>query len=296
MYPMIFFHPVIKNLVWGSEHWTISAHAHGDAQIKAGPHAGTPLSRLWDENPALFGRGATPGKHPFPLLVKIIDAKTDLSIQVHPDDTYAAAHENGSLGKTECWYILDAAPGSFLVLGHDTRDKKELREAIETGRFMERAHKVHVGRGDFIQIEPGSVHAIGGGIRLLEIQQASDITYRLYDYGRLENGKPRPLHLDKALDVITFPAWDISQMITPAAPRPANAMHKLIDCAYYRVWELPVCDAVQIKQDYAFMIVCVVEGQGSVCGRPIASGDHFILSQDFGAADFRGNMRLIIAA
>ena len=293
---MIFFHPVIKNLVWGSEDWTISAHAHGDVQIKTGPHAGMTLSRLWEENPALFGRSAAVAGQPFPLLVKIIDAKTDLSIQVHPDDAYAAAHENGSLGKTECWYILDAQPGSFLVLGHDTKDKNALREAIDTGCFMERAQKVQVGRGDFIQIEPGSVHAIGGGIRLLEIQQASDITYRLYDYGRLENGKPRPLHLDKALDVISFPAQDISQMITPAAPRPVNTMHRLIDCAYYRVWELPVCDAVQIKQDYAFMIVCVVEGQGTVSGRAIASGDHFILPQDFGTADFAGNMRLIIAA
>ena len=182
------------------ECWAVSAHPNGDCTIKEGIYAGKTLSQLWEEEPALFGNT---GLDRFPLLTKIIDAKTDLSIQVHPDDTYAKAHENGSLGKTECWYILDCEEDSALVIGHNAKDKEELTAMIREGRWNAFIRELPVKKGDFIQIDPGTVHAIKGGIMLLETQQNSDITYRVYDYDRLTEGKPRQLHVEQSIDVIT---------------------------------------------------------------------------------------------
>ena len=120
----------------------------------------------------------------FPLLIKIIDAKSDLSIQVHPDNAYAKEHENGSLGKTECWYILDSEPGTQIVIGHHAKDKEELMQMVEEKRWKDLIREVPVKKGDFYQIDPGCVHAIKGGTVILETQQSSDITYRVYDYDR----------------------------------------------------------------------------------------------------------------
>ena len=143
---LLFLEPVFKEAIWGGtklrdsfgydipsdttgECWAISAHKNGDCKIAGGRYDGRYLSQLWEEEPELFGN--YPGSQ-FPLLIKIIDAKNDLSIQVHPDDAYASEHENGSLGKTECWYVLDCEPGTKIVIGHNAKDKKELEE-IDSG-------------------------------------------------------------------------------------------------------------------------------------------------------------------
>ena len=208
---ILFMKPVFKQAIWGGnklgskwgyeipgdntgECWAVSAHPNGDCTVKAGTYAGKTLSQLWAEEPQLFGN--VEGDR-FPLLVKIIDANDDLSIQVHPDDAYAGKNENGSFGKTECWYILDAPEGAALVIGHNAKDKAQLEDMISNGRWDEFLREVPVKKGDFIQIDPGTVHAIKGGIEILETQQNSDITYRVYDYGRLQNGKPRELHIGK---------------------------------------------------------------------------------------------------
>jgi len=137
------------------------------------------------------------------VLIKIIDAKTPLSVQVHPDDEYARIHENGSKGKNECWYLLDAAPGAFLYCGVKapcTRDG--LEKAALDGTLTDYLVRYDVKKGDVINIPAGTIHAIGGGCKILEVQQSSTITYRMYDYGRLgADGRPRELHLRKALDV-----------------------------------------------------------------------------------------------
>lgn len=304
---ILWMKPVFKQMIWGGnklgskwgyeipgentgECWAVSAHPNGDCTIKEGTFAGKTLSQLWSEEPQLFGNAA--GDR-FPLLIKIIDANDDLSIQVHPDDTYAGKNENGSFGKTECWYILDAPEGATLVIGHNAKDKAELEDMIGSGRWEDFLREVPVKKGDFIQIDPGTVHAIKGGIEILETQQNSDITYRVYDYGRLQDGKPRELHIEKSIDVITVPAKSVKESVINIATDAKNTMNELISCNYYRVWKLDVDGSMEISQEYPFLIMSVVEGDGLINGQLIKKGDHFILPNGFGKAQLQGKMALI---
>lgn len=311
---ILFMNPVFKQMIWGGDQlktkwkydvpgentgecWGISAHPNGDCTIKEGTFAGKTLSQLWKEQPELFGNvEKSEASDRFPLLIKIIDAKSDLSIQVHPDDVYANAHENGSLGKTECWYILDAPQGATLVIGHNAKDKKELTDMVRNGRWGEFLREVPVKKGDFIQIEPGTVHAIKGGIEILETQQNSDITYRVYDYDRLTNGKPRELHIDKSLEVITVPAKSVEDSIIHIKTDVKNQMNLLMACKYYRVWKLDVEDSMQFTQDYPFLNMSVVEGDGLINGQYIKKGDHFILPYGYGEVTLQGNMELVASS
>lgn len=292
MNPPLFFTPIEKKLIWGCEEWTISAHSNGEAVVRGGQYAGLSLSQLWNEHPELFGE-ASADEAVFPLLIKIITANDDLSIQVHPNDEYAAKNENGSKGKTECWYILDCDQDAYLVLGHNAKDSAELRKMIEANRFEELIRKVYIRPGDFIQINPGTVHAITGGIRLLEIQQSSDITYRLYDYGRLENGKPRPLHLTASMDVITCPA--AADSVLPRREVAPNVPCQLISCEYYTVWLLEAAGEACIDMEYPFLIVCVIGGEGRIDDYSVKEGDHFILPNGYGKARISGDMKVILA-
>ena len=143
-----------------------------------------------------------------------------------------------SLGKTECWYILDCEADSTLVIGHKAKDKEELTAMIKEGRWGEFIRELPVKKGDFIQIDPGTVHAIKGGIMLLETQQNSDITYRVYDYDRLTDGKPRQLHVEQSIDVITVPAKPAAECVKAAADLPKDQKNLLISCPYYKVWKI----------------------------------------------------------
>lgn len=274
------------------ECWAVSAHPNGDCTVKEGIYEGSSLSELWDAHPELFGN---PEGDRFPLLVKIIDAKEDLSIQVHPDDDYAGRNENGSLGKTECWYILDCPENASLVVGHNAGSREELADMIHQGRWSELIREIPVKKGDFVQINPGTVHAIKGGLMILETQQNSDITYRVYDYGRLTDGKPRELHVRQSIDVITVPAPSADQSVKAALNLPKNQMNELISCDYYTVWKMEVDGAVSFEQKYPFLIMSVIEGEGSVNGRAIRKGDHFILPNEFGDVGLQGNMQLIMS-
>jgi len=140
----------------------------------------------------------------FPLLAKFIDARADLSVQVHPDDTYAQAHEGGKLGKTECWYILRAEPGARVVYGlKRSSSVAEVRRAVEETQLDELLNAFEVHSGDVIFVPAGTVHAICSGVVLYELQEYSDVTYRLYDYGRIQaNGRPRELHLERGLALL----------------------------------------------------------------------------------------------
>lgn len=309
MSEILFMAPVFKQMIWGGnklgskwgyeipgentgECWAVSAHPNGDCTVKEGTFAGKTLSQLWAEEPQLFGNAA--GDR-FPLLIKIIDANDDLSIQVHPDDVYAGKNENGSFGKTECWYILDAPEGATLVIGHNAKDKAELEDMIQNGRWEDFLREVPVKKGDFIQIDPGTVHAIKGGIEILETQQNSDITYRVYDYGRLQNGKPRELHIAKSIDVITVPAKSVEESVINISTDTKNTMNPLIFCNYYRVWKLDVDGSVEVSQDYPFLIMSVVEGEGQIDGHALKKGDHFILPNGYGKAQLQGKMELIVS-
>lgn len=303
----LFMEPVFKQVIWGGDRlgrewgynipgsntgecWAVSAHPNGDCVVREGTYAGKTLSCLWAEYPQLFGNA---GGDRFPLLVKIIDANDDLSIQVHPDDAYAKENENGSAGKTECWYILDAPEEATLVVGHNAHDRQELKDMVYGGKWDALLREVPVRKGDFIQIDPGTVHAIKGGIEILETQQNSDITYRVYDYDRLQDGRPRQLHLEKSLDVITVPAKSVGESIVNVEGSPQNVMYPLISCDYYQVWKLDVDGEMKITQEYPFLIMSVVEGDGQIDGQAIRKGDHFILPDGYGEAVLGGRMVLI---
>lgn len=306
---ILFLSPVFKQMIWGGDRlgkdwpyqipgddtgecWAVSAHPSGDCTIKNGTFAGQTLSSLWDNHRELFGN--IQGDR-FPLLVKIIDAKADLSIQVHPDDIYANIHENGSLGKTESWYILDATEDAGLVVGHNARTEEELKDMIHNAKWNEFIREVPISAGDFIQIDPGTVHAIKGGIMLLETQQNSDITYRVYDYDRLSNGKPRELHVEKSIDVITVPAKSVEECISKVDNSITNRPNLLISNQYYRVWKLDVENSMTWEMQTPFTIMSVIDGDGTIDGIPITKGDHFILPYGYAKAEFTGNLSLIIS-
>lgn len=307
MKEILFLTPVLTHNIWGGtklreefgydmegddigECWGISAHEHGDCIVKEGTYKGMSLSTLWTEYPELFGRYQSKR---FPLLTKIIDAKADLSIQVHPDDAYAAEHENGSYGKMECWYILDCKENATIVIGHKAKTKEELSDMIENGRWNDFIREIPIQKGDFLQIDPGTVHAIKGGTLILESQQNSDITYRVYDYDRLSNGKPRELHVKQSIDVITVPAKEIADSVRHTSDVEKNELYELIACKYYKVFKLDVEGQANFEQKYPFLLASVVEGSGSIDGQKIKKGDHFILPNAYGNVKIEGALQII---
>ena len=272
------------------ECWGISAHPNGDVTLRDCGFRGMKLSELWKKHPEVFGKVDSDR---FPLLIKIIDAKDDLSIQVHPDDDYAKVHENGSLGKTECWYILDCKKNATIVIGHNSRTKEELSRMIHEGKWSEFIREIPIKKGDFLQIDPGTVHAIKGGTLILETQQNSDITYRVYDYGRLSNGKPRELHIDKSIDVITVPAKSVADSVKSVADLPVNTLNELYVCKYFHIYKIEVSGKMTFEQNAPFMNMTVTEGNGIVNGQPVKKGDHFILPNGFGNVELQGRMQII---
>ena len=205
--------PVFKNYIWGgeklinfwnknsvpplAESWELAAHPDGDNLILNGDLKGLRLSEAVKKFPEIVSSDFDPDNNIFPLMVKLLDSKNILSVQVHPNDKYAEIYEN-SLGKTELWYIISHEPDAFIYLGFEHEiSKKEFEKAILNNSLTDYLKKIYVNNGDTFLIEPGTIHAIGGGILLAEVQQNSNITYRVYDYGR-----GRELHIKKALDVV----------------------------------------------------------------------------------------------
>ncbi len=289
MSELIKLEPVYKEMIWGSETWTISAHPHGDCKVADGTYEGMTLSQLWDSHPELFG--AEPGSR-FPLLIKVIDAKDDLSIQVHPDDAYAAEHENGSLGKTECWYILDCKEDAQIVIGHHAKDKAEMEEMIREKRWNDFIRVIPVKKGDFFQIDPGCLHAIKGGTLILETQQSSDITYRVYDYDRLSGGKPRELHIEQSIDVIRAPFVDHEAKQTVTELSGAKKTH-LVTCPFYTVERIEVSGEFACEFPYGFTNISITQGCGTINGEKFEKGAGFIVPSDFGNCTFSGDFVMI---
>lgn len=315
----VFLKPYFQHNIWGGrrlatsfgfqipdgsigECWAVSAYPGCESVIEGdGPEAGLPLSEFWRDEPGFFGDLPEDYRRAgYPFITKIIDARDDLSIQVHPDDDYAAEHENGARGKTECWFILDCPPGAELVLGHNAQSRDEFRRMIEERRWKELLRRVPVRPGDFIQLEPGTIHAITAGVLLLETQQSSDITYRVYDYDRLQNGKPRQLHIEQSIAVTTIPAPDAERMVLHTDGIPANRTTELVKCRFYRVCRLPVDGAATLAEEAPFQVVTVTEGTGTMeaGGRSysLKKGVSFLLPADYRKADFKGKLNLVIAS
>lgn len=304
---ILFIRPVFKERIWGGERlkkdfgynipgnktgecWAISAHPEGDCRITSAPFAERSLSDLWNARRDLFGNIS--GDR-FPLLVKIIDARQDLSIQVHPDDMYACEHEKGSLGKTECWFVLDCDENATIVIGHHAADRSEMKQMIAQKRWKDFLREIPVHKGDFFQIPPGCLHAIKGGTLILETQQNSDVTYRVYDYDRMENGIPRPLHLTQSMEVITVPFQPDTAAPIPILSDRDCRITRLVVCPYYTADKITLRGRKVLRHRHSFTNISVIEGKGTVNDIKIKKGSHFILTSRCDSIVFDGDMSMI---
>ena len=298
--------PVFQEKIWGGERlrtvfrydlpgdhigecWAISGHPNGDCTILNPEFRGMMLGTLWNTRRDLFGYRKDAA---FPLLVKIIDAKEDLSVQVHPDDSYAMRHENGSLGKTECWYVLDCDPDATIVYGHNARTREEMERMIRENRWNEQLREVPVRKGDFFQVDPGCIHALKAGTLILETQQSSDVTYRLYDYGRLQDGKPRRLHIEKSLDVATIP-HRTGKIRQKTAVIGDARVTRLIRCPFYTVYRMELDGFTRMTWEQDFVNMSILSGSGVIDGEPVKTGDHLIVPARYGQMTIEGTMELI---
>ena len=247
-------HPAAKDYLWGgtrlnddfskhvptdslAETWECSTHPDGVSIAASGEWTGTPLTEILMKHPEYLGEHAR-GATELPVLVKFIDAKEKLSVQVHPDDEFARVRENGQNGKTEMWYVMDADPGSRIAYGlHHTVDRDSFLKAIGEGTVEKYLQMVPVRKNDLFYIPPGTIHAIGAGCLIAEIQQNSNLTYRLYDYDRTDrNGNKRPLHLEKGLAVANLEAMpEPRQPMRLLRYSGGSASELLCRCRYFRV-------------------------------------------------------------
>ena len=285
LYPML-QDPVLKPTIWGGqklralygkpvagdqkigESWEVADHPHGTSRVAAGPLKGRSLRQIVESHgEELFGEPVPPQwRGRFPLLVKIIDAADNLSIQVHPDDAYIAEHGIDDYGKTECWVILQADPGARLITGVQPGvDREEFRKAAAAGQLEGMLIEQQVQAGDFLFIPAGRLHAIGAGIVLAEFQQPSDTTYRVYDWGRVDmSGKSRELHLDQAVECISFDG-DFPEAGGPGIVSDEGGVRaeSLVECDKFYLHRATVERAtLERKLDRGFECAMIVEGEG----------------------------------
>ena len=247
-----------------AESWECSVHPDGPSFVANGQYKGKTLKEVLDEHPEYIG---TKANGVFPILAKFIDAKKDLSVQVHPDDEYARENENDN-GKTEMWYIIDAEEGASLIYGFKHKVTKEILErAIERGELDKHLQKVEVHKGDLYFVPAGTVHGIGKGILLAEIQESSNVTYRVYDYDRVDkNGKKRPLHFDKAVQVMDMGVVpDIKQKRRMVRYYPGCSRELLCRCKYFETERIQVTKGFSFSvMENSFQVLMCLDGYGQV--------------------------------
>ena len=259
------------------EAWIVSGYKNKSSIIMNGKFAGKSLRTIWNEHPELFGSFQD---KEFPLLLKLISAKDNLSVQVHPNDDYALKTKN-SLGKFECWYILPETKASTVTLGVNVKSSSELQDVINKGLIEEFLINKSIEKDDLVIVEPGTVHAINGGTFLLEVQESSDITYRLYDFNRLPK---RELHIEDSLKVIDF-------------NNAKNRIHKFknqdtFKNAHFNMYKLFVEDRT-VYENKEFEIFYIIDGKGEVNGTSVKKGDTFIITSDSQKIEFTGELEIM---
>lgn len=281
--------PAAKDYLWGgtrlnddfskgidmlplAETWECSTHPDGTSLVASGSYSGLPLSHVLQQHPEYLGAHSADKKE-LPILIKLIDAKNDLSVQVHPDDTYAMENENGSLGKTEMWYVMDATKDAKLVYGlSHTTSRETIRKSIEQGTVEKYLQKVPIKKDDVFYIEAGTIHAIGAGALVAEIQESSNLTYRLYDYNRIDKtGNQRELHIDKALAVANLKGCPTPrQNLRVLKYRQGCATEFLCRCKYFQV-ERMLVNTERIREmvsfktsDLSFEVLLCMDGCGTI--------------------------------
>lgn len=314
MYP-IKLTPAFKDYLWGgtrlrddfgkdcdydkvAESWELSCHKDGASVVANGEHAGKTLAQYIEtEGKAVLGTNCGRFEQ-FPILIKLIDAKDNLSVQVHPNNEYAQRVE-GEYGKTEMWYIVDCDEGAELLYGFKKEvSKDEFAARIKDNTLLEITKSVPVKKGDVFFIEAGTLHAIGKGILIAEIQQNSNTTYRIYDYGRVgADGKPRELHIDKAVEVTD---------LCPAKPYPVTeafeengAVKRLLSkCEYFTVYSVDVAEKASFNADEtSFHNVLILEGNAElVCGDTtlaLKKGDSVFVPANCGEYTIAGSFKSV---
>ncbi len=248
-----------------AETWECSVHPDGPSIVTNGEFKGWKLTDVLKQHPEFLGLKVKNGE--LPILVKFIDAKQDLSVQVHPDDEYARKNEHQN-GKTEMWYVIDADEGANLIYGFQHKVTDDiLRNAVETGTLDKHLQKVSVHKGDIFYVPAGTVHGIGAGILLAEIQESSNVTYRVYDYDRVDkNGKKRELHFDKAVHVMNMDmAPDVKQMPRIIKHYPGCSRELLCRCKYFEVERIQVTKAFSFSVlEESFQVIMCLEGEGQI--------------------------------
>lgn len=297
LYPLR-FEPMFRQYLWGgrrlgtelsksigddgvyAESWEIVDHGDDQSIVANGPLAGASLHELIQRDPvALLGErvameirsASLPEnlRNRFPLLLKMLDASRDLSVQVHPNDEQGSQLNPPDLGKTEAWIVIDAIPGSKIYAGLKAGvDRKVFTAAVAGGRTAEVLHSFEPSVGDCIFIPAGTVHAIGAGLLVAEIQQASDTTFRIYDWGRVEaNGQPRTLHIKQSLDVIDFESGPVSP-ITPVPVADEAAAVTLVDCNKFSLRRYTLREPESIITRGTFQIMAVMSGAIRIASEP----------------------------
>ncbi len=313
------FLPVYKDYIWGgrrleaygrvlpfeinAESWDLTCRENEMSIVSEGSYKGKTLKELLEKNPTAYL-----GEHPewlenFPLLIKLIDANDDLSVQVHPDDAYAAAHENEPLGKSEMWYIMEAQPGSSLILGlKEETTKEEFERLIQENRVQECLHRLPVQKGDIVNIKPGTIHAITKGLLVCEIQQNSNITYRVDDFNRVaKDGSKRMLHIKQALEVTNFDSKQLGVLkgLSFVVPKDGkqNKLTYYIANPYFAVLMLEITEYTEHSNSKCFSTFTCVEGAcrleytGGFMN--LATGDTVFIPARLGEYSFKGNAKLL---
>lgn len=301
---MIKLKPVFSEKIWGGnklasefgynipsnktgEAWLIGAHKNGDCEIVEGEFAGITLSELYSSRRDLFGNIKS---EVYPLLVKLLDASDNLSVQVHPDDEYAK--KDNDLGKNECWYVVDAEENADIIIGHNASTKDELVDMIDSGKWDQLLNIRKANKGDFFNIPSGMLHAICSGTMIYELQQSSDTTYRLYDYDRLQNGEPRELHLKDSKNVIGVPQnVAISNNI-----KIDDNTTKLVENSFFRLYEIEIDGNYSYDiSEFPFTQISVLDGEGKINNVDVKKGENLIAFSNENKLEFEGQMQIFIS-
>ena len=307
--------PAFKDYLWGgqrlrkefgkqtdmnplAESWELSCHEAGLCVIENGPHAGQTLRDYLRENPEHLCAGAAADME-FPLLIKLIDAEQMLSVQVHPNDEYARRVENAS-GKTEMWYVVDAKPGAGIYYGFkEAVTRNEMAEAIRSKTLTSMLNWVEAKQGDVFFIPSGTIHAIGAGLLIAEVQQNSNITYRMWDYGRVgADGRPRELHIEKGLDVTVREYRGPTLPYEPDREVPGGTVRHLVKCERFCVDASHLCGLIEeTVREESFMSLLCLEGEGALLwgenAMPVKKGQSLFLPAGLGPVKLAGMMQVL---
>ncbi len=311
MKDILFLKPLFFEKIWGGnklpeiygfnytnnefplgEIWGVSGHKNGVSEFLNPAFGGMSINDLISREPDLFGNKIANGE--FPLQIRIIDAKEDLSIQVHPNDKYAVKNSDDN-GKDECWYIMDALENAKIVFGHTCQSREELAKAVEAGRLEENLSYLPVKSGDFIHVPAGTLHALTRDIMAAEIATSSDTTYRFYDYNRkTSDGKKRELHLKESLDVVAIPSR--YPVINTKTVYMANAVEiTMVDEECFTVKHIKTVKTSVIEKEFSYYACFIMAGEGTINTVKVKKGDFFILTNNVKKIEINGKVEILAA-